>query len=74
MQSAGQLIPVSVTVPLPLPAELIVKAKVCSVKVAVTDWAAVIETLQEPVPVQAPDQPVKVEPVDGVAVRVTAVL
>ena len=42
-------------------------------KVAVTDLAAVIETLQGPVPVQAPDQPVKVEPVDGVAVSVTEV-
>ena len=67
------MIPVPVTVPLPLPAELIVKAKVCSVKVAVTDWAAVIGTLQGPVPVQAPDQPVKIEPVDGVAVKVTDV-
>ena len=41
--------------------------------VAVTDWAAVIETTQGPVPEQAPDQPVNVEPVDGVGVSVTDV-
>ena len=62
-----------VTVPLPVPVVLTVKAKVCSVKVAVTDRAAVIETIQEPVPVQAPDQPVNIEPVDGVAVSVSTV-
>ena len=65
--------PVPVTVPLPLPAVPTVKAKVCNVKAAVTDWAAVIETTQGPVPEQAPDQPVNVEPVVGVAVRVTEV-
>ena len=65
--------PVPVTVPPPLPAVPTVKAKVCSVKVAVTDRAAVIETVQGSVPVQAPDQPVNVEPVDGLAVSVTTV-
>ena len=44
------------------------------VNVAVTLLAVVIDTVHEPVPVQAPDQPVKVEPVDGDAVRVTDVL
>ena len=39
--------------------------------VAVTVLAAFIVTEQAPVPVQAPLQPVNVEPVDGVAVRVT---
>ena len=63
------------TVPLPLPAVVTVNAKVCRVKVAVTDWAAVIDTTQVPVPEQpAPDQPVKFVPVAGVAVRVTEVL
>jgi hypothetical protein len=41
--------------------------------VAVTARAALIVTLQAPVPVQAPLQPENVEPVAGAAVRVTAV-
>jgi hypothetical protein len=41
--------------------------------VAVTDRAAVIDTVQELVPVQAPDQPVKVLVDEGVAVSVTEV-
>src|SRR5882762_4113243 len=45
----------------------------CSAKVAVTACAALIVTMQVPVPVQPPPlQPVKVEPAAGVAVRVTA--
>jgi hypothetical protein len=43
------------------------------VKVAVTDRLAFMVTLQPPVPEQAPPQPVKVEFVDGVAVRETTV-
>src|SRR5262252_3311058 len=42
-------------------------------KVAVTDWAADSETVQVPVPVQAPLQPPKVEPLAAAAVRVTEV-
>ena len=39
-----------------------------------TDWAALIVTVQVPVPVQLPPlQPVNVEPAAGVAVSVTAV-
>jgi hypothetical protein len=41
--------------------------------VAVTEVFAVGVTLHVPVPVHAPDQPVKVEPVFGVAVSVMAV-
>ena len=48
--------------------------KLCSAKVAVTVRAALIVTLQEPVPEQPPPlQPVNVEPAAGVAVRMTAV-
>ena len=44
-----------------------------SAKPAPTLLASVIETVHVPVPVQAPVQPVKVEPVSGVAVSVTDV-
>ena len=44
-----------------------------AVKVAVTDFAAVMLTEQFPVPVQLPVQPPKVEPAVGVAVSVTTV-
>jgi hypothetical protein len=43
------------------------------VNVAVTDLAASIVTVQAPVPLQAPVQPVKVEAASGVAVRITSV-
>ena len=43
------------------------------VKLAVTDLAAVMLTVQLPLPEQAPDQPVKVEPAEGETVRVTEV-
>jgi hypothetical protein len=45
---------------------------VLKVKVAVTDWAAIIVTWQVPVPAQAL-QPEKSEPAPGAAVRVTRV-
>src|SRR5262249_56735571 len=62
-----------VMVPLPAPVLLTVSAKPCSAKVAVTDCAALIVTVQVPVPVQPPPlQPVKLEPAAGAAGRVTA--
>jgi hypothetical protein len=72
---APQLMPAGllVTVPLPAPALVTVSAKVGRANVAVTARAALIVTEQLPVPVQAPLQPVKVEPAVGAAVRVTAV-
>ena len=75
-QVAPQATPagVLVTVPLPAPDFVTVSAKDDCMKVAVTEVAAVIVTVQVPVPLQPPPfQPVKVEPAAGVAVRVTAV-
>ena len=47
-----------------------VRVKLCSAKVAVTVCAALIVTVQVPVPEQPPPlQPVNVEPAAGVAVR-----
>src|SRR3954467_4978619 len=43
------------------------------VKVAVTERAWLMVTWQGPVPEQSPDQPAKVDPGEGVAVRVTGV-
>ena len=64
-----------VTVPLPFPARTTVRSYVLSTKVAVTVVSAVIGTVQLPVPEQFPPaQPMKVEPVAGVAVRVIGAL
>ncbi len=68
-----QSIPVREEVTVPLPALVTVRAKVLRLKVAVTDWATSIVTVQVPVPEQAPLQPVKTESADGIAVRVTKV-
>src|SRR5438046_6701741 len=67
---AGEL----VTVPLPVPAGVTVRVKVCSVKVAVTVVPAESVTTHVPVPEQPPPlQPVNAEPAAGAAVNVTAV-
>ena len=50
-----------VTEPDPVPDRDTVKLNDFSVKSAVTLWAACMVTSQEPLPLQAPDQPVKVE-------------
>jgi len=70
---APQLIPAGLdeTVPEPVPALLTVSAKVWRVNVAVTERAAVMETVHVPVPVHAPLHPVNVEPAVGDAVRTT---
>src|SRR5207302_8512786 len=75
-QDAPQLIPAGelVTVPLPAPAGVTVRVKLCRVKVAVTVVAAETVTTHDPAPEQPPPaQPVKVEPAAAVAVNVTAV-
>jgi len=62
-------------VKLPLPFPTIVVESRCwlRVNVALTVFVSVIVTEQTPVPVQAPPQPSKVEPVSAMAVRVTKV-
>src|SRR5216117_2790271 len=75
-QAAPQEIPEGalLTVPLPVPVLVTLRANDCWTKPAVTEAAALIVTMQVPVPEQAPPlQPVKVEPAVGVAVKVTAV-
>ena len=57
-----------------MPALLTERVKRCRVKVAVTDRAALMVTLQNvPETASQPLQPAKMEPVVGVAVRVTVV-
>ena len=56
----------------PVPAEAVI-VYVFRAKVAVTDLAASIVTEHVPVPLHAPDHPVKVELVSNDAVRVTEV-
>src|SRR5687768_4226696 len=60
-----------VTVPLPVPARETVSAKVFFVKVADTDFAASMVTLQAPVPLQAPVQPANEEVASAAAVSAT---
>src|SRR5215471_14102389 len=57
----------------PATSGLSVKVVVATLKVAVTVRAAVIVTLQAPVPLQLPPQPANVEPVDADALSVTTV-
>jgi hypothetical protein len=66
---------VLVTVPLPVPAFVTVRAKPGGTsKLALTVVVLVKVTVQAPVPMQPPPlQPLKVEPGAGVAVRVTVV-
>jgi hypothetical protein len=58
-------------VPPPPPDFVTVNANVFAAKTAPTVRATVIDTVQAPVPEQAPVQPVKFESASGVAVNVT---
>ena len=76
VQVVPQSIPAGalVIVPLPVPVLLTVNAICVMTKFALTDWAWLSVTAQVlVVPVQAPDQPLKLDPAAGVAVRVMAV-
>jgi hypothetical protein len=75
VQVVPQLIPEGalLTVPLPVPALPTVRATACEANVAVTVVAAVMVTVQGPVPVHPPLQPVNVDPAGMTAVKLTAV-
>jgi len=63
-----------VTEPDPVPLLETERVSVISVNCAVTEVAPVTDTTHVPVPAHPPpDHPVKLEPVEGVAVRVTEV-
>jgi hypothetical protein len=68
----GQLIPAGELVTVPLPVTLSDNATFCT-NVAVTDAAAFIVTEHPALPLQAPPQLLKVQPLVGVAVKVTGV-
>jgi hypothetical protein len=72
-QVPGHEMPEGELVTLPLPLTLTVSVSVIWVNVAVTLLVPFIVREQVPVPEQAPDQPVKVYPLEGTAVRVTPV-
>jgi hypothetical protein len=71
LQSPGQLIPGPET--LPLPVTDTVNVGRTAANTAVTDLSESIVTVQVPVPVHAPCQPVKAAPELGFAVSVTMV-
>ena len=76
MHEVPQLMPLGfeVTVPLPVPARVTPSANVDAVlNVAVAVRACVIDTVQVPVPEQAPLQPAKLAPLPAAAVSVTDV-
>ncbi|HSN13875.1 MAG TPA: hypothetical protein VLT61_04535, partial [Anaeromyxobacteraceae bacterium] len=72
VQSAPQLIPVPVTVPVPAPDFVIVSVYGNSANCASTAVVASTVTVQPPVPLQPPPlQPTKIEAAPGVASSVT---
>jgi len=76
-QADPQAMPAGLLVILPLPAPVLLTERVKEspdVKSAETALAAFMVSVQVSVPVHPPLQPVKMEPADGDAVRVTTVL
>jgi hypothetical protein len=67
------VVPVGALATVPCPTTLTVKVTGCSANEAVTAVAEVSVIVQVPVPLHPPFQPVKLDPVAGVAVSVTAV-
>jgi hypothetical protein len=72
VQVPGQLIPAGLLVTVPPPKTVTESGNIC-VNVAVTDAAALIVTMQLPVPLQPPLQSEKLQPAAGVSVSVTEV-
>jgi len=73
VQVEPQLMPVGVLNTLPLPLTLTLSGKTCSVKLALTLVSAPSATMQVPMPLHAPPQPLNTKPAAGAAVRVTEV-
>jgi hypothetical protein len=78
LQVPGQEMPAGEEVMVPAPFPAVATVMVCppttvAVKVAVTVVVPLMVTMQVPVPLQAPDQPVKVDPTVAPAVSVTTV-
>jgi hypothetical protein len=72
-QVEPQLIPAGVELTVPVPRPAFVSASVLFVSnLALAVRAALIVRAQVPVPEQAPDQPMKDDPAEAVAVSVTA--
>ena len=69
----GQLMPAGLLFTVPLPVTVIARVKFDCANVADTDCAEFIVTLQVPAPLQASPQPLNVQPLAGVALRVTCV-
>jgi hypothetical protein len=72
LQLDGQLMPVGELVTAPLPVTLTDSATSCT-NVAEADCGEFIVTVHPALPLQAPPQPLKLQPLAGVAVRVTGV-
>jgi len=73
-QVEPQMIPAGLELTVPAPFPALVSVSVLSLSnLAVAVWSAPIVSVQGPVPEQAPDQPAKDDPAEGVAVSVTAV-